>query len=277
MKHLFFTTCLFLSQNAFSIEGVHFFSEQIKDETISSRDETLLIFPSPPLASACQPMGVLDITLQEESEVFNPRAGPAQIARAACLADGTCSEEAEKKEILAKLLKAVPIKGSQSSSTTCGFRLAGGESFSVRFVLDESIHKPKIEFKNLYQTADKAQDVTKALGGLNVFRSLLSGEKPTYLIDLTAKMRTSDNTSHRVYWTKYGRYTLMYYGTDKSRYAAWQYHVTAKETSKIEKLKPKQLGQILYSALIPNKEGAYKFFLLTRSDVTAKEIEAILP
>jgi len=267
---LIYKIALCLNLNAHA-DSTHFFHETVRDEEISSDDETLLVFPSPPLAAVCQPTGVIELNLANSVDNFTKsKSSLSDLDAATCAAKGTCKTSTLDSS-LARMLSAVP-KDPYKTKTTCSFRLSNNESFSVNFLLKSNMHKPKVEFKNLFENQDTNGDVTKTLGGMNVFRSLLTGENPTFFVDLTKIVGKGDGpATYKTLRTKNSTYHLLYYGTDKTRFSAWRYKVSRQLP--IEPLS-KKIGFLLYSAFVQKKN---ELILLTRHDVTVREIEALLP
>lgn len=253
-------------------DSTHYYNDAVRDEEISSEDETLLVFPSPPLAAVCQPTGVVELNLANSIDnISKSKPSFGDLDAATCAAKGTC-KTTSRDTALARMLSAVP-KDPYKTKTTCSFRLSNNESFSVNFLLKTNMHKPKVEFKNLFENQDTSGEVTKSLGGMNVFRSLLNGENPTYLVDLTKIVVNGDGPATRgTLRTKNSTYKLTYHGTDKTRFSAWRYKVSGKFP--FEPLTSKKIGLLLYSAFVESK---HELVLLTRHDVSAREIEALLP
>lgn len=271
-------------------QDLYYYSESVRDILVSGNDDTLLFFPSPPLTSACQPRGVVDLTLVDE--VADAAGG--RLSNNALMEAARDAREKPAKEnvaqgsqsLLSRALRLYPSRGSQDS-TTCAFRLANGDSFSVRFGLSASLHKPQIEFRSLYQNAARGAEVSRSLGGLNLFRALVTGADLTFLANTTPTESDDETKGKRkftVKTTSKARYTLVYRATDKAQFTVWRYEGKASAAIPVAPLKPQAMGDVLFSTIFrpgnPEviKDGeSFSLYLLTRSDLEPREVEAILP
>lgn len=265
------SSSIFILSNKANANEKFYYSNQIKEIKISNKDETLLEFPASPLASACQPRGIVDITPAE----VNPFT-TQDVINAANRNANTPPKENEE-DFISKFLKLSP--NGKEGSATCTFSLSNNDSFQIKFNLTKNIQRPQIKFLNLYSNAPKAAEISKTLGGINIFRILVVGNNLSYFSDIT------DNLVSKTWVSNIATYKFEYAGTDRNIYAAWKIRVYPKSKMTNEPLTVKNTGDVYFSAAVnttnPQKyefETGEEFtlFILTRSDISEHEITGML-
>lgn len=279
-----------------------YFSDSIKHVDISSTQQMLLIFPDAPFGVSCQNRDdesnnkkkkkfnknnddkLVDIKPPDENSSFTGIGdNSAYLANSSKnLYNGLPNKFDNMqndlvKELLSKRLILTPIK--KSGTAVCTFDLADQESFTIAFHLMSDTVKPAVEFKNLYQNKKQATQISQSIGGLGVFKILLSGQDISFFSNVTPYDRELLNNL--------ATYKIDYIGTDKNSYKAWR--ITAKLKKDVEDkiiLKPKNLGDLFYSAISKN-DSTYddkylanekiKIFILSRPDLELSELKEILP
>ena len=277
-----------------------YFSDNIKHVNISSTQQMLLIFPEAPFGRSCQNKEeisnkkkkfnknnddkLVDIKPPDENSSFSGLGD-----NSAYLANSTKNlynglpnkfdnmQNDLVKELLSKRLILTPLK--KSGTAVCTFELADQESFTIAFHLMSDVVKPAIEFKNLYQNKKEATQISQSIGGLGVFKILLTGQEISFFSNVTPYDKELLNDL--------ANYKIDYIGTDKNSYKAWR--ITARLKKNIEDkivLKPKNLGDLFYSAVSKN-DSTYddkylanekiKIFILSRPDLELSELKEILP
>lgn len=251
---------------------------------VNAFEKTLLSFPSPALTQNCHPGRVvaLDVLerLEEATQIVPQTSGVSfmeKIRAASQVESGLRkSDQSERGDEVARLLRLTPLR--QSGSTTCAIKLVTGDTVMVTFVLSATVQRPVVEFENISSASSPAK-ISAKLGGINIFRDLLSGGDLTYLIDITPVFGRSHNTEN-------AKYKLSYLGTDNENVRAWRLHGEAKTSFEAPLFLDAPMGQLLFSAWKssdrqnPRKleQGmGFSLYLLTTADIQIEEVLIKLP
>lgn len=283
-----------VSVNAYAESAdVIYYSENIRQIDISAIQSMLLIFPESPFGVSCQgdtskgkEEKLVEIKPPEDNSVYDQLAGAASLANTTgSLYNGlpnkiNSSQKDIAQELMSKRLVLTPLK--KIGVSTCTFELSNHDSFTVEFHLSKKVILPAIEFKNLYQNVKKSSVIARSIGGLNLFKILLSGNNISFFSDITPPHPFS------YFWnTANAQYSVEYIGTDKSSFKAWRIQGKLKNNIPSFQLKPRGVGDLFYSAALKDdnfhQEDFYKkgervnLYILSRADLQNYEMEALLP
>ncbi len=264
-------------------EFVHYFGDEPRVLEVNANEKTLLAFPAPAYTQICQPSGVIALdTLVNRDEIQQilPHASAMSFIERADKSGSTqiqdpAGQGEERDSLVASLLKLTPLR--QQGQTTCAIKLVSGETAMITFVLSETIQRPAVELQNIARVTEPAKVATK-LGGLNIFRDLVSGGNLTYLIEISP-----NKNSHK---TENARYRLVYLGSDDQNFKAWRFRGEARKDFTAPLFIESKMGQLLFSAWRgnnyqnPRKFAAgepFEFYALTGADVSYTELVAKLP
>lgn len=305
-KYIYFG--LFFSQWIASIshaQEIFYFSDHARDLEVSSNSETMLSFPSPPYARVCQPSGILDLYPIESADDLESVSLPLGFQDSGSKGLPLTGDSPQKvnastdSELTASHLKLIPKK--TSGSAVCAIRLSNEQVINVRFILNDLVSKPLIEFRSLLEKARSGSAYNETLGPINIFRAILSGGDLAFLVDDTPTLLTSNDSTkngieilHSKPFTKstpLASYRLEYVGTDKDLYKAWRFEGLAeKEIATSQDLRNVKIGELYFSAFqrlsqekspdyVPTIHSGEKFklFVLSRGDISAQEMMEKLP
>jgi hypothetical protein len=272
---------------------VIYYSETVRQIDISAIQSMLLIFPESPFGVSCQgdtskgkEEKLVEIKPPEDNSVYDQLAGAAALSSTTgSLYNGlpnkiNSTQKDIAQDLMSKRLVLTPLK--KSGVSTCTFELSNQDSFTVEFHLNKKVIRPAIEFKNLYQNVKKSSVIAQTIGGLNLFKILLSGNNISFFSDITPSHPFS------YFWdTANAQYTVEYIGTDKTSYKAWRIQGKLKNNIPSFQLKPKGVGDLFYSAALKDdnfhQAESYKkgeevnLYVLSRADFQNYEMEALLP
>jgi hypothetical protein len=295
-KSVFFLGILFSLESTLAhaeAADVIYYSENVREIDISSIQSMLLIFPDSPFGVSCQgdtskgkEEKLVEIKPPEDNSVYDQLAGAAALANTTgSLYNGlpnkiNSSQKNIAQDLMSKRLILTPLK--KTGVSTCTFELANQDSFTVEFHLNKKVILPAIEFKNLYQNVKKSSVIAQTIGGLNLFKILLSGNNISFFSDVTPPHPFS------YFWsTANAQYKVEYIGTDKTSYKAWRIQGKLKNNISSFQLKPRGVGDLFYSASLNSEnfqqEQSYKkgevvsLYILSRADLQNYEMESLLP
>lgn len=296
LKFCLWSFCLSISFFAYAEQAdVVYFSETVRQIDISSIQSMLLIFPEAPFGVSCQGDSargreerLVDIKPPDDNSSYD------QLATSGSLLNSTgnlynglpnkvdSSQKNMAQDLLSRRLLLSPLK--KSGIATCTFELSNQDSFTIEFHLSKKFIRPAIEFKNLYQNTKKASAIAQSIGGLNLFKILISGNDVSFLSDMTP---SGFNTLASSWSTNTANYKFEYVGTDKSTFKAWRIIAKIKKTVSNFQLNPKGVGDLYYSAAMNDdslhQKDSYKkgdhirLYVLSRADFQSYEMEALLP
>lgn len=274
---------------------VVYYSEAVRQIDISSIQSMLLIFPEAPFGVSCQGDSLrgkeerlVDIKPPDDNSSFDQLATSGSLSNVTGnLYNGLpnkvdSSQKNIAQDLLSKRLLLTPLR--KSGVATCTFELSNQDSFTVEFHLSRKVIRPAIEFKNLYQNTKKASMIVQSIGGLNLFKVLISGNDVSFLSDMTPGQY---NTLASTWNTSSANYKFEYIGTDKSSFKAWRINAKLKKNISNFQLSPKSVGDLYYSTVLNEnslsqkesyKKGEYvRLYVLSRADFQSYEMEALLP
>ncbi|MBF0206349.1 MAG: hypothetical protein HQK53_05615 [Oligoflexia bacterium] len=275
-----------------------YYSYSPRSLEVNSREETLLVFPVPPVAVVCQPSNVVQVLPVEklsETQIFSLPQASEYLGSGDGNGNGNGNiggagnrPAVTHAPSLANFLKIVPL---QESSTSCAFRLSNTETVRLNLVLKSEIERPIIELKGFY--SDSGGSGSGGSSGdyfsfdyqdaIAIFKNFISGGRPTSFRDLSS-------SADSVKKSKTGEYKIIYYGRDK-RFAGFMVEASFPEAhKKIPKLENVKLGELYFSAFLQEdekkqrknpksmvKDKIYYFYILARADISQKEILEVLP
>jgi len=282
--------------NAYAEQAdVVYYSEAVRQIDISSVQSMLLIFPEAPFGVSCQGDSLkgkgerlVDIKPPDDNSSYDQLATSGSLSNlTGNLYNGLpnkvdSSQKNMAQDLLSRRLLLTPLR--KSGTATCTFELSNQDSFTVEFHLSKKVIRPAIEFKNLYQNTKKASAIAQSIGGLNLFKVLISGNDVSFLSDMTP---SQFNTLASTWSTTAANYKFEYIGTDKSNFKAWRIHAKLKKNFSNFQLSPKSVGDLYYSTVMNEnslsqkesyKKGEYvRLYVLSRADFQSSEMEALLP
>lgn len=267
MTLLFFA----LTANVMAFEEVYY-GDGIKDVTVNSKEPSLLVFPSPPVARVCHPSGVVDFFPVETGEMeSNTTLNSINWNQTTAKLTGDGTE---------KMLKLRPYQNDET--TLCDVKLANQETVTLRFKTSENIKRPSLEFVNIF-SKEARKERRYETDSLNVFQRFVSGGELFDFYDITTSK--SDPVSKS---TRKALYEITYIGTDRERYKVWGLRATPSGNSlHLPELKNVQLNQLYFSAWKSGKGATVKpswvedqpvsLFILSSNDISTEELLEKLP
>lgn len=266
-------TLFFMLFYLFSLKATEtfYYGPYPRDLEVNAKEETLLIFPSPPITQICQPSNTVQIIPVDsltEMQALGLPDGTDYL-------NGDVSTNQGGVPPLANFLKLLPI---QNEKTVCSIRLSNGDSISMKIIPVPHIQRPAIEFRPMKGGENFNQDFNMAT---NLFKQLISGGK------LNSFKEISPGEDLAIKNTDKGNYKIEYLGTN-SGFNAWIITaIFSKDIETVPNLKKVKLGEIYYSALLEkgviktvekiSKDKTYNLYILSRSDLFSKEIMEKLP
>ena len=307
---IFCAICTLIFCDVGLAQEIYYFSDRPRDLEVSANSESLLTFPAPAYARVCQPSGAVDLYPIENTGELDNFMVPMGMQSPGAKGLPMTGEQSpgnvgnSEPEMLARHLKLVPKK--TSGAAVCAIRLTNEQVINVRFVLNQMVSKPMVEFRSILEKAKSGAVISQALGPLNLFRAFVSGGDIAFLAEDTPSESSPDATMSKhdsaqrsrslSKSTSLGTYRLVYVGTDKDLYKAWRFEGTAeKDFAPSQGLKDVRLGELYFSAFqvraganankSPNvtsrkmikKGDEFNFFVLSRGDISPKEIMERLP
>lgn len=277
-KGLLLLTGWLIVADAFANETIYF-GERTRTVEINSAAKTLFVFPEPPLAINCHPSSHLAFDMLQSKldiEQFVPATRKYDF-----MEELTNAREFEKKTAVTDnfhdpiLDSMIEVSPKKKGSTNCTVKLASGASLSLKVKLDGTINRPIVEFKS-FREAKKLRQSPSHIYGLDLFRSVLQGEKLHYLLPVEVSKRNIER--------KKASYDINSVRTD-GIFKAWVIAGKVKSEFKRDyKLEQDYTGQMIYSVwssntkeVILKKGESFTFYLLSAQDLVLDELERKLP
>lgn len=246
---------------------------------VELRDDapTLLLFPAPALATACQPANAFSFESMTGS-------GLSLMERTQLQMETSKKKNEPIPSKIKRMLRINPLKAGASAS--CSISLASGHEVGVNFKVARGLSKPFIEFKSI---DDAESDQASLNEGLDLLRSSVLGQSVKTILNIrtgSARDRRSiqRRRSKTRFTTEKASYSLSYAGETAS-YSIWKFKVTTKKISSFDKLSALDVstpGTIFYSALFPQNQ-TYNVgekalhHIVARKDMSLDEIVEALP
>ena len=257
-----------------------YYGDGAKTIVVSSKESTLLVFPSPPIAKVCHPDGVIDLFPIEDENELQHMALSGQGGDLLSAMNAPEKSNAQKENPIDFMLKLSPFKLKETSK--CDIRLANRDTVTVTFVTDSETRRPIVEFESIFKKTQKKETNIKSYLPLDLFRDYITIGHLNGFIDTTeANQEYTAKTSS-------ASYTIENSETDKEQYKLWKIKVSPRRgASSIPSLRNVRINELYFSAWIDPKtaQTASKFdedknvhlFIMSMNDMTSSEILEKLP
>lgn len=250
-----------------------YFGDTYREVEIRRNSPTMLLFPTPPISSSCQPGSLISLQTLKKDELTMIERTQLQVRR------GPSRKEVEPTHPrIKRMLKLIPRKG-KARKVQCNFSLASGIEFGVTFNFRKDLVKPFIEFKAMGSDSSTRFSLKSGLDrAKEALRAIVSLEegKPFDLFE-------EERSNLRSRWTDIARYSFVYRGTDGSKLSVWKIEGVMVKDAKYNDIAilKKTSAPIIYSHLSPVrdslKEGEeFTLFIVSGKDVKPLEIKRIL-
>lgn len=283
IKHLpvtiFSLAAIVVSTTAMSYDKIYY-GDGARTVVISSKESTLLIFPSPPIAKVCHPDSVVDLVpIENENELQH-----MGISQGSDLLTAMNNQQEKSRPQTSNsidfMLKLSPFQTKASSK--CDIRLANRDTVTVVFVTNPDTRRPLVEFESIFKRNIKKEDVLTTEKPLEIFSDFLMGGHLSGFIDTT---ESHNDLSSK---TSISTYTIVHSETDKEKFTLWKIRVVPRKSlDSIPPLRNVRINELHFSSWVNKKskrtalslleDREVDLYIMTMQDTTATELLEKLP
>lgn len=254
-----------------AMSEIIYFGSTFKEVEVSSKDSTLILFPTPPISVSCQPA-----LLQ-----FEPLGSDGLSVRESQTFKAKELEEKNENGLSKRFLRLSPQ--AESGTSKCSFTLSSGSEVPLSLILKQDIAKPLIELKPI---DSKFVNIGEEDRQLYILKAILD-DKPIYLEETTSYLKCSSNVSPQCershHETTLGSYIIEYSGIN-SNVSAWKIRFILKKNSKFKELSDlkSSSGLLFYSLTKPQKSEFISgdtgwHYIVGQPSLTRNELIGMLP